>query len=80
MAWHMTNKMENTSRARMISKLTTRVKNALKKLDKQADEYNALSDRIFKTSQIYHAASFALTSKEGPPPNGTSQQPTQQPP
>jgi len=68
MAWHMTNKMVNTSQARMISKLTTRVKNALKKLDKQANEYNALSDRIFETSQLYHAASFALADKGGPPP------------
>jgi len=64
----------------MISKLTMRVKNALKKLDKQADEYNALSDQIFETSEIYHTASFALTDKGGPPPNGMSQQPTQQPP
>jgi len=52
----------------MISKLTTRVKNTLKKLDKQANEYNALSDRIFETSQLYHAASFALADKGGPPP------------
>jgi len=68
MAWHITNKMANMSCPRMISKLTTRVKNTLKKLDKQADEYNALSDRIFKTSQMYHAASLALAERGGPPP------------
>jgi len=68
MAWHITNKMQNMSHLRMISKLTTRVKNAVKKLDKQADEYNALSDWIFNTSLIYHAASFALSSNGGPPP------------
>jgi len=68
MAWHMTNKMVNTWQARMISKLTTRVKNALKKLDKQANEYNALSNQIFETSQLYHTASFALADKGGPPP------------
>jgi len=44
MAWQITNKMVNMSHARMISKLTTRVKNNLKKLDKQADEFNQLSD------------------------------------
>jgi len=68
MAWHITDKMANMSRLRMISKLTTRVKNAVKKLDKQADKYNALSDQIFETSQMYHAASFALSSNGGPPP------------
>jgi len=44
MAWHITNKMANMSHPRMISKLTTRVKNSVKKLNKQADKYNALSD------------------------------------
>jgi len=33
MAWHITNKMANMSCPRMISKLTTRVKNAVKKLN-----------------------------------------------
>jgi len=68
MAWHITNNMANMSHPRMISKLTTRVKNAVKKLDKQADEYNALSDQIFETSQMYHAASLALAERGGPPP------------
>jgi len=68
MAWHITNKMANMSHPRMISKPTTRVKNALKKLDKQADRYNALSNRIFKTSQTYHAVSLALADRGGPPP------------
>jgi len=56
------------SRARMISKLTTRVKNNLKKLDKQANKFNQLSDQIFETSQMYHAVSLALSSNGGPPP------------
>jgi len=68
MAWHIPDKMVNTSHARMILKLTTRVKNNLKKLDKQADEFNMLSDQIFKTSQMYHAVSLALTSNGGPSP------------
>jgi len=51
----MANNMANMSCLRMILKLTTRVKNAVKKLDKQANEYNALSDQIFETSQMYHA-------------------------
>jgi len=68
MAWHITNKMVNMSHARKIAKLTTRVKNTLKKLDKQANKFNALSDQIFETSQMYHAVSFSLTSNGGPPP------------
>jgi len=68
MAWHITNKMPNMSHLRMISKLTTRVKNVVKKLNKQADKYNALSDWIFETSQQYHAASLALAERGGPPP------------
>jgi len=68
MAWHITDKMPNMSFPRMISKLMTRVKNAVKKLNKQADKYNALSDQIFETSQQYHAASLALAKRGGPPP------------
>jgi len=68
MAWHITNKMVNMSHARKIAKLTTQVKNTLKKLDKQADKFNALSDLIFETSQIYHTVSLSLTSKGGPLP------------
>jgi len=64
MAWKMTDKMVNTSDARKISKLTTSQK-CFEEV-RQAGEYNALSDQIFETSQIYHAASFALTYKGGP--------------
>jgi len=72
MAWHITDRMPNMSQQRMISKLTRRVKNSVQKLDKLADDYNELSDRIYKTSQQYHAASLALSKRGGPPPNGMS--------
>jgi len=62
MAWEITNKMRNMRHGRKIAKLTTQVKNTLKKLDKQADEFSTLSECIFKTSQTYHAASKSLTS------------------
>jgi len=68
MAWQITEKMVNMSHARMISKLTTRVKNNLKKLDKQANNFSQLSDQIFETSWMYHAVSLALSSRGGPPP------------
>jgi len=81
MAWHITDKMPNMSCLRMILKLTTRVKNAVKKLDKQANEYNTLSDQIFETSQQYHAASLALAERGGPPPPMVCPwQPKEQPP
>jgi len=68
MAWHITDRMPNMSRQRMILKLTRRVKNSVKKLDKLADDYNELSDRIYETSQQYHAASLALSKRGGPRP------------
>jgi len=68
MAWHITNRMPNMSQQRMILKLTRRVKNSVKKLDKLADDYSNLAGRIYKTSQQYHAASLALSKRGGPPP------------
>jgi len=68
LAWHITNKMQNMSHPRMISKLTTRVKNAVKKLDKLADDFNKLTDRIFESSLMYHGASLALANRGGPCP------------
>jgi len=67
-AWHITDRMPNMSWQRLISKLTRRVKNSVKKLDKLADNYNELSDRIYKASQQYHAASLELSERGGPPP------------
>jgi len=52
-------------------KTNMRVKKVLKKLDKLADDYSALSDRIFKTSQQYHTASLALSERGGPRPRGS---------
>jgi len=52
----------------LILKLTRRVKNSVQKLDKLADDYNELSDRIYKASQQYHAASLVLSKRGGPPP------------
>jgi len=40
----------------------------LKKLDKQANKFNELSQYIFETSQTYHAALMSLTSCGRPPP------------
>jgi len=68
MAWEITDRMPNMTRQRLISKLTTRVKNAVKKLDKMGDDYKELLDRIFKTSLQYHAASLTLSERGGPPP------------
>jgi len=68
MAWQITDRMLNMTRQRLLSKLTTRVKTAVKKLNKMADDYKELSDRIFKTSLQYHAASCALSKRGGPPP------------
>jgi len=56
------------SQQRMISKLTKRVKNSVQKLDKLADDYNKLSDRIFNASLMYHGASLALANRGGSPP------------
>jgi len=42
------------------------VKNTLKKLDHQANKFNALSQSIFETSQTYHAALQTLTAYGGP--------------
>jgi len=67
-AWQIMDRIPNMTRQRLISKLTTKVKTAVKKLNKMADDYKELSDRIFKTSQQYHAASLALSEKGGPPP------------
>jgi len=64
--------MRKMSNARKMAKLTTQVKNTLKKLDHQADEFNALSQHIYKTSLTYQAASKTLEGYSGPPPNGTS--------
>jgi len=68
LAWHITNKMQNMSHQRLISKLTTRVKNAVKKLDKLADDFNKLTDRIFESTLTYHTASLALANRGGPCP------------
>jgi len=68
MAWQITNWMPNMTRQCLLSKLTTRVKTAVKKLDKMADDYKELSDRIFKTSLQYHAAFCTLSERGGPPP------------
>jgi len=61
-------RMPNMTRQRLLSKLTTRVKNVIKKLNKMADDYNELLDKIYKTSLQYHAASLVLSKKGGPPP------------
>jgi len=68
LAWHITDRMPNMSRQRLISKLTRRVKNSVQKLDKLADYYNELLDKIFNASLMYHRASLALTNSGGPPP------------
>jgi len=68
MAWHITDWMPNMMRQRLLNKLTTRVKTAVKKLDKMADDYKELSDRIFETSLQYHPAALTLSKKGGPPP------------
>jgi len=68
MAWHITDRMPNMSQQRMIWKLTMRVKNYIKKLDKLADNYSELTDKIYKTSQQYHAASLVLSERGGPCP------------
>jgi len=60
--------MPNMSQQRLISKLTRRVKNSLQKLDKLADNYNELSERIFNASLMYHGTSLALANSGGPPP------------
>jgi hypothetical protein len=61
-------RMPNMTRQCLLSKLTTRVKNAIKKLNKMADDYNKLSEKIYQTSLQYHAASLALSKRGGPPP------------
>jgi len=68
LAWHITDKMQNMSHHKMISKLTMRVKNAVKKLDKLADDFNKLTDWIFDSSLMYHRASLALANRGGPCP------------
>jgi len=68
LAWHITDRMPNMSRQRLISKLTRRVKNAIQKLDKLADDYKELSDKIFEASLMYHGTSLALANSGGPPP------------
>jgi len=68
MAWEITDRMPNMTRQCLISKLTTRVKNAVKKLNKMANNFKELSDRIFETSLQYHAASLMLSKRGGPPP------------
>jgi len=68
MAWEITDRMPNMTRQCLISKLTTRVKNAVKKLNKMANNYKELLDRIFEMSLQYHAASLALSKRGGPPP------------
>jgi len=68
MAWQITDRMPNMTRQRLLNKLTTRVKTAVKKLGKMVDDYKELSDRIFETSLQYHAAALALSEKGGPPP------------
>jgi len=60
--------MLNMSHQRLVSKLTTRVKNSVKKLDKLADDFNKLLDRIFDASLMYHRASLALANRGGPCP------------
>jgi len=60
--------MQNMSHQSMISKLTTRVKNAVKKLDKLADNFNKLTDQIFYSSLMYHGASLVLANRGGPRP------------
>jgi len=65
LAWHITDKMQNMSHQRLVSKLTTRVKNSVKRLDKLADDFNKLSDRIFNASLMYHGASLALANRGG---------------
>jgi len=67
------------SNARKIAKLTTQVKNTLKKLDHQADKFKALSQHIFETSQTYHAALQTLQAYSRPPPMVHPWQPKQQP-
>jgi len=44
------------------------VKNAVKRLDKLADNFNDLSDWIFKASLLYHGASLALSQNGGAHP------------
>jgi len=44
------------------------VKNTLKKLDQQADNFNALSQHIYDTSLSYFAALQTLEAYGGPPP------------
>jgi len=67
-AWQIMDRMPNMTRQRLLSKLTTRVKNVIKKLNKMADDYNELLDKIYETSLQYHAASLVLSKKGGPPP------------
>jgi len=68
LAWHITDKMANMGHQKMILQLTTRVKNAVKKLNKLADNFNQLTDQIFDSSLMYHAASLALANRGGPRP------------
>jgi len=67
-AWHITDKIRNKGRHKLLQGLTTRVKNAVKRLDKLADDFNDLSERIFTASLNYHAASLALTENGGARP------------
>jgi len=67
-AWQINFTMRKMSEARKIAKLTTQVKNMLKKLDHQANKFNALSQHIFKTSQTYHSALQTLEAYGRPSP------------
>jgi len=67
-AWHITDKMQNKGRHKLMQGLTTRVKNAVKRLDKLADDFNDLSDWIFKASLLYHGASLVLSENRGARP------------
>jgi len=67
-AWHITDKIQNKGHHKLMQGLTTRVKNAVKRLDKLADNFNDLSDRILAASLHYHGASLALSEKGGARP------------
>jgi len=70
MSWQINFMLRKMGKARKITYLTTQVKNALKKLDREADDFNAISQQIYQTSLTYYMASQMLESYSGalPPP------------
>jgi len=61
MAWEITNKMVNMSHGRKIAKLTTQVKNTLKKLDKQANKFYATTTKT--TTPLIFSLTLTLKMK-----------------